>query len=188
MTSGTQESGGRLTLFDRVIIGMNALGSVWILFLILLVTTDAMSRSFFARPIAGVTEMVQISIVGIVFMQLADAIRTGRLTRADSFLTLLRIRHGRIAHGMEALFFMIGAVYMALGLWGSLPLLTEAIERNEYLGNQGVFTVIVWPIKAVLSLGLLMCLIEFLRQALRSWRLAKQDESATPAERQDSNR
>lgn len=35
--------------------------------LILLVTTDAMSRSFFARPIAGVNEMVQVSIIGISF-------------------------------------------------------------------------------------------------------------------------
>ncbi len=172
MSSGTHDAGGRLGPLDRLIVGMNALGSVWILFLILLVTTDAMSRSFFASPIAGVTEMVEISIVGIVFLQLADAVRTGRLTRADSVLTLLRARHGRIAHGMEAVFFLFGAIYMALGLWGSLPLLTEAFERNTYLGNQGVFTVIVWPIKAVLSFGLLVCLIEFLRQARRAGRTA----------------
>lgn len=187
MTQTASGTGERLKPFDRVVIGMNALGSVWILFLILLVTTDALSRSFFTRPIAGVTEMVEISIIGIVFLQLADAIRTGRLTRADSFLTLLRVRHGRIAHGMESFFFLFGAVYMALGLWGSVPLLTEAIERNSYFGNQGVFTVIVWPIKAVLSLGLFICLIEFLRQAARSWRLARTPESATSTAQPDTN-
>lgn len=165
-------TGQRLNLLDRLIIGMNALGSIWILFLVLLVTTDAMSRSFLHRPIAGVTEMVQISIVGIVFLQLADAIRTGRITRADSFLTLLRARHARVAHGLEAIFFFFAAAYMAIGLWASMPLLAEAIRRQSYLGNTGVFTVIVWPIKAVLTLGLLICMLEFLRQTRNSWRQA----------------
>ena len=90
MNNTAPENGQPLGVLDRLIVGMNALGSVWILMLILLVTTDAMSRSFFARPIAGVNEMVQVSIIGIVFMQLAGAIRMGKLSRADSFLTLLR--------------------------------------------------------------------------------------------------
>ena len=147
---------------------MNALGSIWILLLVLLVTSDAMGRSFFARPIAGVTELVQISIVGIVFLQLADAIRTGRLTRADSFLTLLRIRPSacRAAAGRRLL--PAGRDLHGAGALG----LAAAADRGhtnatKYLGNQGVFTVIVWPIKAVIVLGLLVCLIEFLRQALR---------------------
>jgi TRAP-type mannitol/chloroaromatic compound transport system permease small subunit len=179
VTAASHDAGKPLNALDRLIIGMNALGSVWILLLILLVTTDALSRSFLARPIAGVTEMVQISIVGIVFMQLADAIRTGKLTRADSFLTLIRSRHPGAAHRLEAGFFCLGAAYMALGLWGSVPLLIEAAQRKAFLGNEGVFTVVVWPVKAILVLGLAIGLIEFLRQALRSLRLASQ--SATPS-------
>lgn len=154
--------------FDRLIVGMNALGSAWILLLILLVTTDAMSRSFLHRPIAGVLELVQLSIIGIVFLQLADAIRTGRLTRADSLLTLVQKRSPRAFHAMEALFFALGALYMALGLWGSVPLLRESYERKTFLGNEGVFTVIVWPVKAIIVLGLLVCLLQFLRQAVRA--------------------
>lgn len=159
-------------LFERLIVGMNALGSVWILFLVLLVTSDAIGRSFFAHPISGVAELTQISIMGIVFLQLADAIRTGRLTRADSMLTLLGSRLSRAASALEGVFFLLGAIYMALGLWGSVPLLTEAWERDSYLGNEGVFTVIVWPIKAITVLGLTVCLLEFLRQAANAFRLA----------------
>lgn len=172
MNTAAPESGQRLNPLDRLIVAMNATGSLWILLLILLITTDAMSRSFFARPIAGVNEMVQISIVGIVFMQLADAIRTGKLTRADSFLTLLRGWRQRVALALEGVFFLMGAVYMGLGLWGSVPLLKEAIERKSYLGNEGVFTVIVWPVKFILVLGLTVCLIEFLRQTWRAWQMA----------------
>ncbi|MCL4746467.1 MAG: TRAP transporter small permease [Burkholderiaceae bacterium] len=152
---------------------MNALGSVWILMLVLLVTADAMGRSFFAHPIAGVTEMIQVSIVGIVFLQLADAIRNGKLTRADSFLSLLAARRPRAAQLCEGVFLLLGAVYMALALWGTVPLLLESIERKSYLGNQGVFTLIVWPIKAITALGLAACLVEFLRQAARALRRAK---------------
>ena len=165
--------------FNRLIIGMNALGSLWILFLVLMVTADALGRSFFSHPIAGVTELIQISILGIVFLQLADAIRTGRLTRADSLLSLIGATRPRVACTMEALFSTLGAVFMGLGLWGSIPLLIEAIQRKSYLGNQGVFTVIVWPVKAIIVLGLAVCLIEFLRQALRSLRLAAGHGSRT---------
>jgi TRAP-type C4-dicarboxylate transport system permease small subunit len=162
--------GTSLTGLDRVILGMNALGSTWILLLILLVTADAIGRSFFSHPIAGVNEMVQISIVGIVFLQLADAIRNGKLTRADSFLTWLGNRSPSGHNRLNGVFMVLGAVYMGLALWGSFPLLVEAIERNSYLGNEGVFTVAVWPVKAVTVAGLSVCLIEYLRQALRAWR------------------
>lgn len=158
--------------FDRLIVGMNALGSLWILFLVLMVSADALGRSFFSHPIAGVTELIQISILGIVFLQLADAIRTGRLTRADSLLSLVSAWRPHVAFAMEGCFFVLSALFMGLGLWGSIPLLTEAIERKSYLGNQGVFTVIVWPVKAIIVLGLTVCLIEFLRQAVRAFRRA----------------
>ncbi len=156
-------------LFDRMLIGMNAVGSVWILFLVLLVTSDALGRSVFHSPIGGVTELVQISIIGIVFLQLADAIRTERMTRADSFITFLREFRPRLAGVIEGVFFLLGAAYMALGLWGSVPLLAEAYERQEVIGNTGVFTLIIWPIKAVIVLGLGASLIEFLRQTIRAW-------------------
>ena len=159
--------------FDRLIVGMNALGSVWILLLVLMVFADALGRSFFSHPIAGVTELIQISIVGIVFLQLADAIRTGRLTRSDSFLGPVHAHRRRLGHALEGLFFLLGATYMALGLWGTIPLLQEAIERKSYLGNEGVFTVIVWPVKTITALGLAVCLVQFLRLAVRSFRRAR---------------
>ena len=75
---------------------------------------------------------------------------------------------------MEAFFFLLGALYMALGLWGSVGLLKEAFERKSFLGNEGVFTVIVWPIKAIVVLGLTVCLLQFLRQAYQALQLAVQ--------------
>jgi TRAP-type mannitol/chloroaromatic compound transport system permease small subunit len=151
--------------FDRLLIGMNAAGSVWILLLILLVAADALGRSFFLYPIVGTTEMVTLSIVGIVFLQLADTVRGRRLTRSDSFLGLLQLVRPRAAAALEALFCLLGAIFMALGLWGSVPLLREAVERNHWIGNEGVFTAPVWPVKTIIVAGLAVCLIQFLRLA-----------------------
>src|SRR3990172_9083992 len=146
---------------------MNALGSVWILLLVLMVFADALGRSFFSHPIAGVTELIQISVVGIVFLQLADAIRTGRLTRSDTFLGVLQLRTPRAGAALEGVFCLLGATYMAIGLWGSVPLLKEAIERNSWIGNEGVFTAPVWPVKTIIVIGLAVCLAQFLRLPLQ---------------------
>jgi TRAP-type mannitol/chloroaromatic compound transport system permease small subunit len=158
--------------FDRLVVGLNALGSFWILLLVLLITSDALGRSFFAHPIVGTHELIQISIVGIVFLQLADAIRTGRLTRSDTFLAVMRLRSPRAGAALESIFCLLGAIYMAIGLWGSVPLLKEAIERNSWIGNEGVFTAPVWPVKTIIVIGLAACLVQFLRLALGSFRRA----------------
>jgi len=149
---------------------MNAAGSVWILLLILLVSADALGRSFFLHPIVGTTELVTLSIVGIVFMQLPDTVRGGRLTRSDSLLAALPPR-ARAA--LEGLFCLLGAAFMALGLWGSAPLLKEAVERNHWIGNEGVFTAPVWPVKTLIVVGLAVCLIQFLRLAAAAFRNTK---------------
>ncbi|MGH8670000.1 MAG: TRAP transporter small permease subunit [Burkholderiales bacterium] len=144
---------------------MNAAGSVWILLLILLVSADALGRSFFLYPIVGTTELVTLSIVGIVFMQLADTIRGGRLTRSDSLLAVLPLR---AAAALQGAFCLLGAAFMALGLWGSVPLLQEAIERNYWIGNEGVFTAPVWPVKTIVVVGLAVCLLQFLRMVAKA--------------------
>jgi TRAP-type C4-dicarboxylate transport system permease small subunit len=156
--------------FDRLVLGMNAAGSIWILLLILLVAADALGRSFFLHPIVGTTELVTLSIVGIVFMQLPDTVRGGRLTRSDS---LLAIVGPRARAGLEASFCLLGALFMALGLWGSVPLLHEAVVRNHWIGNEGVFTAPVWPVKTIIVIGLAACLIQFLRLAAQGFRSMK---------------
>jgi len=164
---------GRPGAFDRLVVGMNALGSFWILLLVLLVTSDALGRTFLNHPIQGTHEMIQISVVGIVFLQLADTIRTGRLTRSDSVLGILNAKRPRLAAALQCAFYLLGAVFMGIGLWGSVPLLKEAIERGSYLGNEGIFTAPVWPVKTIIVIGLAVCLVQFLRLAISSFRRSR---------------
>jgi len=69
------------TALDRVTGAMNAVGTVWILALMLLISADVIGRAAFAHPIAGVPEMVSLAILGIVFLQLANTLGVGRLKR-----------------------------------------------------------------------------------------------------------
>ena len=176
MSDATRDPGAQQTVrpgvFDRLVIGMNALGSFWVLLLVLLVTGDALGRTFLNHPIEGTHEMIQISVVGIVFMQLADTIRTGRLTRADSILGICNLRWPRVGAAMQCAFCVLGALFMGIGLWGSVPLLKEAIDRGSYIGNDGIFTAPVWPVKTIIVVGLAMCLIQFLRLAIVAFRQA----------------
>ncbi len=170
--AGAQQS-DRLGAFDRLVVGMNALGSFWILLLVLLVTSDALGRTFLNHPIEGTHEMIQISVVGIVFLQLADTIRTSRLTRSDSILGILNLRWPRAGAALECAFALLGAVFMGIGLWGSVQLLQEAIDRGSYIGNDGIFTAPVWPVKTLIVLGLTVCLIQFLRIGFSAFREAR---------------
>ena len=81
--------------FDRLAALLNALGTLWIVALMLLINTDVVGRDVFDAPVRGATELVSLSIVGIVFLQLADTLARGRMTRADVLLD--RLKHTRPA-------------------------------------------------------------------------------------------
>lgn len=177
MAHPTDEGGSRpaemplpVRVFDTVLSGMNAIGTLWIFLLMLLVNSDVLGRVLFNHPIDGVNEMIELSIVGIVFLQLGDATRAGRLTRSDGLFFLLLERRPAIGHALGAIFDLLGAVFMGLILWGSWPRLVEAWRDNQYTGNIGVFTAPTWPIKAIIVVGTLVTLLQFLAFARRHLR------------------
>ena len=65
---------------------LNAAGVVWVFALMFLIVADITARTVFDDPIAGVTEMVSLSLVACVFLQLAHAVLHGRLMRVEMFL------------------------------------------------------------------------------------------------------
>ncbi len=160
--------GGAFTLvLNAVLNGMNTLGSVWILVLVLLINADALGRKLFAHPIDGVIEITELSLVGIIFLQLGDATRKGRLTRSDGFFGIVQRRKPLVGRCMGAGFDLLGAVFMGLVLIGSVPLLIESIEEDFYVGVQGIITIPVWPVKLVVVVGAAVTLLQFLVFAWR---------------------
>ena len=75
---------------DRVTAVMSIIGTAAILFIMCIIAADVVGRAFFGRPIPGVPEIVSMLILSIVFLQIANTLLRGRLTRADGFLMLVR--------------------------------------------------------------------------------------------------
>ncbi len=170
--------------FRRIVAGLNALGSGWIFVLMVVIDADAIGRTFFNNPLEGVIEITQMSIVAIVFLQLSDALRIGTLTRSDGLFNLMLARRRRVGRAMGFVFEGLGALFLGLVLYGSVPLLAEAWTRNYYIGEKGLFVFPTWPIKLVVVIGTLVMLLQFL---VFAWRYARvdRDEPAEPSFRPD---
>lgn len=170
MPSDIEKPPIRLKLLEAIVIALNAIGSLWVLILVLLICADSFGRSFFSMPIEGVVEMVAVSMAVIVFCQLADTIRLGRLTRSDTLLPLFATKRVPGGRAVLASFDLLGALVMAMIIYGMFPLVIEAYERGYYLGNRGLFTFPEWPLKGIVVLGAVFALLCFLVRAANGWR------------------
>ena len=151
-----------LRLFASLVSGMNAAGSCWIVVLMILINVEAIGRSALNKPIIGVIEMIEISIIGIVFMQLADSLRRGVLTRSDGMFNQLLSKNLAAGYILAILTYTIGAVFMGLVIWGSVPYLIDAWENNYYIGVEGMFTAPVWPIALIIVIGVTVTMVQFI--------------------------
>jgi TRAP-type mannitol/chloroaromatic compound transport system permease small subunit len=163
-----------VSLLHSSVVVLNAIGSLWVLLLVILICSDALGRSFFNRPIDGVTELVAVTMAVIVFCQLADTVRLGKLTRSDAFLSKLEASNSTLAALVVISFDILGIAVMVCIIWGTTPLLIESIERGYYIGEQGVFTLPDWPIKAIVVLGSVACALCFLVRAVHHWMLVSE--------------
>ncbi len=140
-------------VFERWVFGLNGIGTLWIFLIMLLINADVLLRFLFNSPIDGVTEIVEVSIAGIVFLQLADAIRAGRLTRSDGLFNKIRERKPILGQWMSIFFDICGALFFIAILFGAVPTFIEAYERDYFAGSEGVFTVAIWPIRLILVIS-----------------------------------
>jgi TRAP-type mannitol/chloroaromatic compound transport system permease small subunit len=155
---------------------MNAAGSCWIVVLMLLINVEAVGRSAFNSPIIGAIEMIEISVVGIVFMQLADSLRRGVLTRSDGLFNLVMRRKPAAGHVMGVVTHLFGAVLMVLILWGSIPFFVDSWVNDYYIGVQGMFTAPVWPVALIIVVAVAVTMIQFLILLSDHWRqIARQN-------------
>lgn len=164
--------------FSRFVAGLNSVGGVLIFGLVVMINLDILLRFLFNAPIDGVTELVELSIVAIVFLQLADAVRNRRLTRSDGLYSKIRERNPRFGHALGAFFDLAGAVFFLTLIAGSIPRFVDAWERGYYAGNKGIVVIPVWPVRLIIVIGAVTVVFVFLGQARRHLiALARKDGS-----------
>lgn len=132
---------------------LNAIGSLGILGLMCMMLADLGSRFLFNRPINGVAEIAGLSIVAIVYLQLAAAVQSGRMTRADFIADWVVRKAPRLGHLLSALFQLLGACTLGGLAYVSFDPFVSAWVDNENLGTPGVFLMATWPFRGLVLLG-----------------------------------
>ncbi len=151
-------------LVERLTALLSALGTLLILGVMLLIAADVTGRFFLGRPIPGVPEMVALSILAIVFLQIANTTAQGKLTRSDALLGALHRGSPRLAEGFDALLHLAGAVLLGLLVSAFYPQFLRSYGRGEMVGTVGQFLAPVWPVHGIVLLGaMLMALVLGLR-------------------------
>jgi TRAP-type mannitol/chloroaromatic compound transport system permease small subunit len=161
-----QEPIRRRFSYGSILSIMNSIGTAWVFVLLVIINLDIGGRALFNHPVRGVPEIVALSIVACVFLQLAHTLKVGRLTRSDIVLNWLHTHYPNVKNFLEGLYFLIGAGLMAILFYSSIPLFTKAWRIDEYVGAQGDFMAPVWPVKFIILIGCTAGAIQFLLMAV----------------------
>jgi TRAP-type mannitol/chloroaromatic compound transport system permease small subunit len=143
--------------FDRglgvLIITGNSLGSAWIFVMTLMIVADILMRKLFNAPINGITELVTMSVVAVLYLQLAYTLRAGNMTRSDAVLKRLIANRPRLGYAISILFSGAGIYLMGVIMMGAWPKWLKAYEHDFYVGIVGVFTFPDWPRLLIVFIG-----------------------------------
>jgi TRAP-type mannitol/chloroaromatic compound transport system permease small subunit len=152
---------------------MASIGTIWTFLLMLLIVADVVGRSFLSKPITGVAEVAGQSVVAIVFLQLAAAIRQRRMTRADFLIDPLVRNRPAIGRLIEAAFSLLGAIVLAILAYASWPELHDSLIGTQFFGVPGVFTIPTWPFRGIIFVGASVAAIVYFALAIEELRLAR---------------
>jgi TRAP-type C4-dicarboxylate transport system permease small subunit len=153
--------------FEALLSLLNSIGTLWIFALMVVICSDVVGRTAFNSPLPGVLELVRLSIVGIVFIQLGHTLRAGRITRADNLIHILQRRLPRFGYGMQVLFEVAGTGVFIVLFQASLPLFLRSWASGEYAGIEGYITYPIWPVRLIILIGSACTGLQFL---LFAWR------------------
>ncbi|HEY7458489.1 MAG TPA: TRAP transporter small permease [Pseudolabrys sp.] len=176
--SGAPRDGAPRSWFGGVTRVLNAVGTLLILAMAIAVNSDIVGRNAFNHPLPGVLEFVGLSIVAIVFLQMANTLREDRHVSNDIIMQAVAHSRPRFAQFSFALFYAIGAALMALIVWFVWPILVNSYVGGYYQGTAGVIEIPTWPFIVAIIVGAAATSAQFLLLAWRALRRASLHESA----------
>jgi TRAP-type mannitol/chloroaromatic compound transport system permease small subunit len=150
--------------------GLGALGTLMIVALMTMICADVVARNVFGGSLPLVSELGAVTLVMIVYLQLGTTIRNDRLARTDLFVAALAKRRPAVAAVVSGLWDVVGAAVCAGIAYSTFGILGRAIQHRDFIGVTGVMTLPTWPFQALILLGLAVAAVQFILQAVRSFR------------------
>jgi TRAP-type C4-dicarboxylate transport system permease small subunit len=146
--------------------GLNAVGSVWVAAITLLICADILGRVLFRYPLAGVPEIVKVSIVAIVWLQIPHTLKTGGHLRSD---IVLRYLSERSRAALDLFACVLGATIFGLLVYSGWDTMILAWEMGEFEGELPV-RVPTYPLRSIVLLGAALTALQFLLMAAEAVR------------------
>lgn len=146
------------------------LGAIWTLALLALINLDVFLRWGFSSPLPAIPEFVALAITGIVFLQLANALRAGKFIKSDALSKVLITRYPAFRRLSGVTFNLLGAMLFGCIAWATIPLFAKAWTRGTFVGAVGDVTFPVWPINLLVIVGSTLVAIEYLLHSANAGR------------------
>lgn len=137
---------------------LNVIGAVWVFLIMLLITVDVVGRAFFNSPLFGVPEIVKISVVGLVWCQMAHTLKIGAHLRSTILLERMPPAARRT---VEIASCILGAVMFALIVYSGWANMVDAWRIGEFEGEEPV-RVPTAPIRTLVLIGAALTAVQFL--------------------------
>jgi len=166
----SQARRGPHTIFGWLTGAMNAGGTLWYFLIVCLVCADILTRELLKLPLRGLTEGISYSLIGATFLQLANTLHVGRMTRADLFLSAYRQRNPAGAAAWDSVLHLLGAAVMGLVVYACWPLFMRSFLEHEIVGQPDEFNFPVWPLRLLAVIGSAATAVTFLLLALDALR------------------
>lgn len=145
-------------LLNGFMAALNVMGSIWVLLVMVLITSDVIGRAFFNAPLVGVPEIVKVSVVGIVWCMMAHTLRIGAHLRSTFLLDRMPATVRRL---MEIASCVMGIAVFALIVYSGWNHMIEAWRIGEFEGEAPA-RVPTYPIRTLVLIGAALTALQFL--------------------------
>lgn len=141
------------------------LAGAGILLLMLAGCVEVLSRKLFGRPIPGVVDVIEASMVGVALLGMAYCQAQAGNVRMTLIVSALR---GRLAHLADLLGYLVGAVFIAAVLMGARVYMMNYFTLGGASPQLGLP---LWMVAALVPVSLVLLLARLLLQVVAAARL-----------------
>ena len=147
-----------LRVHYRVMAVLNAIGTAWVAGITVLISCDILGRVLFNSPIIGVPEVVKVSVVGIVWLQMAHTLKIGGHLRSDVILGRLSPKGRSI---VDVMAYSLGAIIFGLIVYSGWNTMIMAWQLGEFEGEEPA-RIPTYPLRTIVLLGATLTSLQFL--------------------------
>lgn len=151
------------SLFSKFLAILNAIASIWVFILMLIIGYDVLGRYFFNSPLSGTPEIAANSIVAIAWLHFPYVLMKKRHINTN---VISRKFSPRLRKVISVMGNTAGVIIFTILLKSAWPLFTKSFTSGEWEGVAGGFHVPIAPIRFLLIVGSLALAGEYLRQLI----------------------